>query len=77
MAGLTLRRRNVRGESTIEIALAILIEDGRPVFFRQKRAGENGRVFEIVKFRTMIRGAENLRFEVERIDEQGNRIQKK
>src|SRR5437867_1964661 len=29
-----------------------------PVFFRQLRLGESGKVFEILKFRTMIDGAE-------------------
>lgn len=35
------------------IALAILIEDGRPVIFRQKRLTIRGREFTIKKFRTM------------------------
>jgi len=60
----------------IVISLAILIEDGRPIFFSQKRAGENGREFNILKFRTMIRGAENLRSVVEKKDENGNSIHK-
>jgi exopolysaccharide biosynthesis polyprenyl glycosylphosphotransferase len=34
-------------------ALAILIEDGRPILFRQERMGFNGRTFKIYKFRTM------------------------
>lgn len=34
-------------------AVAILLEDGRPVFFRQTRPGYKGRPFVIVKFRTM------------------------
>ena len=34
-------------------ALLVLLEDGRPVLFKQKRAGENGRLFEMLKFRTM------------------------
>lgn len=36
--------------------LLILIDLGSPVIFRQKRAGRDGRVFEIIKFRTMRDG---------------------
>jgi lipopolysaccharide/colanic/teichoic acid biosynthesis glycosyltransferase len=32
-----------------------------PVFFKQKRIGYNGRTFTLLKFRTMIDGAENLK----------------
>lgn len=39
-------------------AAAIKIEDGGPVFFKQKRCTKNGRVFEILKFRSMIVDAE-------------------
>ncbi len=39
-------------------AAAILIEDGRPIFYRQERVGLNGRVFEILKFRSMCLDAE-------------------
>jgi len=35
------------------IALAIWLEDGGPVLFRQRRTGLNGRPFRIYKFRTM------------------------
>lgn len=41
-------------------SLAILIDNGWPVFFRQTRAGEGGRPFEMIKFRTMVRDAEAL-----------------
>ncbi len=34
-------------------ALLILLEDGRPVFFRQYRAGFGGEAFSIFKFRSM------------------------
>jgi len=34
-------------------ALAVVIESGRPVLFRQTRKGFGGRTFEIVKFRSM------------------------
>jgi len=39
-------------------ALAILIEDGRPILFRQDRVGRNGTVFELLKFRSMVTDAE-------------------
>jgi exopolysaccharide biosynthesis polyprenyl glycosylphosphotransferase len=42
------------------LALGIFANDGRPVLFRQLRAGENGRAFRIFKFRTMIRDAEAM-----------------
>ena len=43
-------------------AIAIKIEDGGPVFFKQKRCTKNGKVFEIVKFRSMIVDAEKNGF---------------
>lgn len=43
----------------IIIAVAIKIEDGGPVFFRQTRIGYRGKPFTILKFRTMVPGAEN------------------
>jgi exopolysaccharide biosynthesis polyprenyl glycosylphosphotransferase len=39
--------------------LAILIDSGRPVFFRQKRAGKDGVSFTMLKFRTMVADAED------------------
>lgn len=40
------------------IALAIKLEDHGPVFYKQKRVTRNGKVFEILKFRSMIVDAE-------------------
>ena len=40
------------------IALAIRMEDGGPVLYRQTRLGRDGRLFRIVKIRTMVVGAE-------------------
>lgn len=57
-------------------SLMIFLEDGAPVLFRQKRVGENGRLFEMLKFRTMIRNAEAVQHEVEKSDEMGNLIHK-
>jgi lipopolysaccharide/colanic/teichoic acid biosynthesis glycosyltransferase len=40
------------------VALAILIESGRPVFYRQTRLGQGGRPYRILKYRTMRADAE-------------------
>lgn len=40
------------------VAFAIKLEDGGTVFFKQKRVGQNGKVFDILKFRSMIMDAE-------------------
>lgn len=42
------------------VALTVRLTMGTPVLFRQDRVGENGRVFRIAKFRTMVQGAEQL-----------------
>ena len=39
-------------------ALAVKLEDGGPVLFRQTRVGKNGRDFELLKLRSMVVGAE-------------------
>lgn len=40
------------------VALAIKLDSPGPVLFRQKRMGQHGRVFEVLKFRTMCADAE-------------------
>ena len=42
----------------IVAVLAIWHETGRPILYRQKRVGESGRIFEILKFRSMREDAE-------------------
>jgi lipopolysaccharide/colanic/teichoic acid biosynthesis glycosyltransferase len=59
------------------ISIAIRLEKPvGPIFFRQQRVGENGRLFNMVKFRTMIPEAEFLRHLVEIRDQEGNLIHK-
>ncbi len=41
------------------IALAIKLDDGGPILFRQDRVGKDGRIFRCYKFRTMVIGAED------------------
>ena len=41
-------------------SLAILIEDGWPVFYLQERIGKGGRIFKAIKFRSMIPDAERV-----------------
>jgi lipopolysaccharide/colanic/teichoic acid biosynthesis glycosyltransferase len=45
----------------IAISLTILLTMGRPVLFSQPRAGLYGRPFRMLKFRSMIEGAEHQR----------------
>jgi len=45
----------------ITAAAAIKLEDGGPVFFRQTRSGRNGKPFTMLKFRTMVPKADQLK----------------
>lgn len=62
MAGLVKRIIDILGSGVALLccapllaltALAILLEDGRPVFFRQQRAGQRGVDFTVLKLRSM------------------------
>ncbi len=44
----------------ILVALAIFLEDGLPVFFKQKRVGVNYSFFNIYKFRSMKKNTPNV-----------------
>jgi lipopolysaccharide/colanic/teichoic acid biosynthesis glycosyltransferase len=43
---------------TVPITLLLLATSGRPLFYRGERVGRGGRIFEMLKFRTLERGAE-------------------
>jgi lipopolysaccharide/colanic/teichoic acid biosynthesis glycosyltransferase len=57
LAGLGLL---LAGPLLLLIAAAIRLSDSGPIFFRQYRVGRHGRHFCILKFRTMVPGAEHL-----------------
>lgn len=42
------------------IALLIKLEDGGPVFYLQERVGKNGKVFRLIKFRSMVPEADKI-----------------
>ncbi len=48
----------------VVIAIAIKLEDGGPVFYKQKRATIGGKEFDILKFRSMIVDAEKGGFSI-------------
>ncbi|WP_155832314.1 sugar transferase [Butyrivibrio sp. MC2013] len=51
-------------------ALAIIMEDGGPVFFTQERAGKDMKPFKIYKFRSMYKNAEALFEKMQQQNEQ-------
>jgi exopolysaccharide biosynthesis polyprenyl glycosylphosphotransferase len=58
------------------ITVAVKLDSPGPVLFRQKRVGENGRIFEMYKFRSMEVGAEAHQCLVNRVGENGELIHK-
>jgi exopolysaccharide biosynthesis polyprenyl glycosylphosphotransferase len=50
-------------------AIAIKLTSPGPVLFRQERAGLNGKPFVMYKFRSMVTNAEQLKQELERLNE--------
>jgi exopolysaccharide biosynthesis polyprenyl glycosylphosphotransferase len=51
------------------LALVVRFTSPGPILFRQKRAGLNGRPFTMLKFRTMVTNAEQLKQELEALNE--------
>ncbi len=60
----------------ILIAILVKLDSPGPIFFRQKRVGENTQPFEMLKFRTMVQNAEKLASQVVKTDERGNTLHK-
>ena len=55
-------------------ALLILAEDGMPIFYRQKRIGKNGEIFYVVKFRTMVKDAHKMWWDLLKYSERGDKV---
>ncbi|MDD8026459.1 MAG: sugar transferase [Acidobacteriota bacterium] len=51
------------------IAVLIKIEDRGPVFYRQERVGRRGRLFDVLKFRSMIPDAEKAHGAIQAVAE--------
>jgi exopolysaccharide biosynthesis polyprenyl glycosylphosphotransferase len=51
------------------IAIAIRFDSGRPVLFRQRRVGRDGKDFEMVKFRTMVPDADEHKDELRHLNQ--------
>jgi len=49
-------------------SLAIKLQDGGPVFYSQERVGKGGRIFRVIKFRSMIKDAEKATGPVQAVE---------
>jgi len=58
------------------IAVLIKLDSPGPTIFKQQRMGENGRVFWMYKFRSMVVGAEERWYEVARLTKDGKILHK-
>ncbi|MGE5619868.1 MAG: undecaprenyl-phosphate glucose phosphotransferase [Sphingomonadaceae bacterium] len=56
------------GPVMLLIALAVKLDSPGPALFKQRRVGENGRLFWMYKFRTMIQDADKL---IPKLEEEG------
>jgi len=56
------------------VALAILIEDGRPILYAQPRAGRKGQPFRFLKFRSMVRDADRAKAALQKFNESSDGV---
>jgi exopolysaccharide biosynthesis polyprenyl glycosylphosphotransferase len=53
----------------VAVSVAIKVGSRGPVMFRQRRIGRHGREFEMLKFRSMVEGADERKVELEHLNE--------
>ncbi|MCC6148055.1 MAG: sugar transferase [Anaerolineaceae bacterium] len=58
------------------VAMLIRLDSGGPVLYRAKRVGENGKLFMMHKFRTMVQGADRMVNQPFYLDELGRPVYK-
>jgi len=58
----------------IATALAVMLGSRGPILFKQRRVGLHGRTFDMLKFRSMVRNAEDLRAKLAAQNEQAGPV---
>jgi lipopolysaccharide/colanic/teichoic acid biosynthesis glycosyltransferase len=58
------------------VSLAILIIDGKPIFFIQERIGKNEESFKLIKFRTMQNEISEITNEIDKVTKFGSWLRK-
>lgn len=66
---LSLMALIVAAPVMLAVAIAIRLESGGPVFYVGQRIGKRGRVFQCYKFRTMVSNADQIRKDMEALNE--------
>lgn len=56
------------------VAVAIKLEDGGSIFYHAPRVGENGKIFSMLKFRSMVENADKLQHKINAVDDESGSL---